>query len=102
MTEDRDKVLCRGEPVKDDIAEGAEIKIRIWTVHVTDEVHAHVTLCFLPPPGRAAAKGCCARVTTKPGRIFNFSNFFESQQFWNCCKSHIGRLAAAASRNFQK
>ena len=97
MTEDRDKVLCRGEPVKDDIAEGAEIKIRIWTVHVTDEVHAHVTLCFLPPPGRAAAKGCRApQGHDKPGIIF-FFNFFDLRLFWHCRKSHLGRPAAAAS-----
>eukprot|EP00277_Geminigera_cryophila_P024297 CAMPEP_0179464740 /NCGR_PEP_ID=MMETSP0799-20121207/46481_1 /TAXON_ID=46947 /ORGANISM="Geminigera cryophila, Strain CCMP2564" /LENGTH=152 /DNA_ID=CAMNT_0021268675 /DNA_START=475 /DNA_END=930 /DNA_ORIENTATION=- len=51
MTEDRDKVLCRGEPVKDDIAEGAEIKIRIWTVHVTDEVPR---IDSAPPPVQQA------------------------------------------------
>ena len=38
MTEDRERVLCRGEPLKDAVCEGAELKIRSWTVQVTDEV----------------------------------------------------------------
>jgi hypothetical protein len=40
MTEDRESVLCRGEPLKEPVVPGAEFKVRTWTVHVT-EVSPH-------------------------------------------------------------
>jgi len=81
MTEDRDKVLCRGEPVKDDIAEGAEIKIRIWTVHVTDEVHAYVTLCSPPPLGARRRRAAVPGARPNPEEFSIFLIFLSRNSF---------------------
>lgn len=54
MTEDRERVLCRGEPLKETVVEeGAEFKVRSWTVQVTDQVlvrSGHLVPCCLRSP----------------------------------------------------
>jgi hypothetical protein len=47
MTEDRERVLCRGEPLKEAVVEGAEIKVRSWTVQVTDQVLVRIGYLML-------------------------------------------------------
>ena len=70
MTEDRERVLCRGEPLKDIVREGAEIMVRSWTVHVTDQVFSRIHFdpgdsptgeiggAHCPKPARAAIRAC--------------------------------------------
>ena len=57
VTEDKENVLCRGEPLREPVIDGAEIKVRSWTVHVTERV---------VPEGEEAAEDGPTQTTEVP------------------------------------